>query len=199
MKNDSDNRDDWLAAGTVTIVLALALFSTCAPAVADYIPPAPPPVARSLDEQGIREALREAGRRLVALQAQYEAEHAAYTNINKYVEDARTNAAAKRAEARRWELRAETVKEQVAIATNLVIVTADTRAHIPEAADLSDTEIAGLYLAQMTKEAEPLLAAAPTNTLEYLIGAGMRKDIVAITNSPAWRRNKKIQKPSGSP
>lgn len=172
-----DDIADTLTMGAIVLVASLVLFVTCAPAVADYIPPAPPPVARALDEQGIREALREAGRRLVALQEQYDAEHAAYTNINKYVEDARTNAAAKRAEARRWERKTAEIQEQVSLATNLVVITADTRAHIPEAEALSDTEIAGLYLAQMTKEAEPLLAAAPTNTLEYLIGAGMRLDL----------------------
>ncbi|MBR3084946.1 MAG: hypothetical protein IKH04_00940 [Kiritimatiellae bacterium] len=177
--NNFDNQADWLALGAAVLLLALLPFATCERALADYVPPSPPPVARALGDDGIREALREAGRRLVALQAQYDAEHAAYTNINKYVEDARTNAAAKRAEARRWERKTAEIQEQVALATNLVVITADTRAHIPEAEALSDTEIAGLYLAQMTKEAEPLLAAAPTNTLEYLIGAGMRQDLAS--------------------
>ena len=59
----------------------------------------------------------------------------------------------------------------------LAAVLADTRSHIPEAARLSDLELAALYLAQMTKDASTLAAAAPSNTIEYLIGAGIRADI----------------------
>lgn len=56
-------------------------------------------------------------------------------------------------------------------------VAADTRANIPETATMSDAEVAGLYLQQTKKSADALAAIAPTNTLEYLIGAGMRQDL----------------------
>ena len=56
-------------------------------------------------------------------------------------------------------------------------VAADTRSNIPEASALSDVEIAGLYLQQVKKSSDALESLAPTNTLEYLIGAGMRQDL----------------------
>lgn len=76
--------------------------------------------------------------------------------------------------------------EQKALATNdlakaiepLNAIIADTRKNIPEVADMTDMEIAFLYLAQMVKSADVLLQYAPTNTLEYLIGTGMRIDII---------------------
>ena len=66
--------------------------------------------------------------------------------------------------------------EKIVIDTIKAVV-ADTRIHIPEAAELSDVEIAGLYLSQTKKRYDDLEAIAPTNTLEYLIGAGMRQDL----------------------
>ena len=54
---------------------------------------------------------------------------------------------------------------------------ADSRENIPELAGLSDAEVALLYLLQMRKSADDLRAIAPSNTLEYLIGAGMRQDL----------------------
>lgn len=56
-------------------------------------------------------------------------------------------------------------------------VIADSRENIPELAGLSDAEVALLYLLQMRKSADDLKALAPSNTLEYLIGAGMRQDL----------------------
>lgn len=56
-------------------------------------------------------------------------------------------------------------------------VIADSRENIPELAGLSDAEVALLYLLQMRKSADDLKAIAPSNTLEYLIGAGMRQDL----------------------
>jgi len=56
-------------------------------------------------------------------------------------------------------------------------VIADSRENIPELAGLSDAEVALLYLLQMRKDADALKAIAPSNTLEYLIGAGMRQDL----------------------
>lgn len=53
----------------------------------------------------------------------------------------------------------------------------DTRANISETAGLSDIDIAALYLQQTRKTAPALEAIAPTNRLDYLIGAGMRHDI----------------------
>jgi hypothetical protein len=54
-------------------------------------------------------------------------------------------------------------------------IIADTRSNIVECATMSDIEIATLYINQMSKSADKIVA--PTNTLEYLIGAGMREDI----------------------
>lgn len=76
--------------------------------------------------------------------------------------------------------------EQKALATNdlakaiepLNAIIEDTRKNIPEVASLSDMEIAFLYLAQMAKSADILLQYSPTNSLEYLIGTGMRMDII---------------------
>ncbi len=59
-------------------------------------------------------------------------------------------------------------------------VIADSRANIPELAGLTDAEVALLYLLQMRKSADDLKSLAPSNTLEYLIGAGMRQDLGAI-------------------
>lgn len=67
--------------------------------------------------------------------------------------------------------------EQLSLATNLAAVVADSRKNIPELAQLSDLEVAMLYLAQMLKTSDSLEKIAPTNSLEYLIGAGMRVDI----------------------
>lgn len=55
----------------------------------------------------------------------------------------------------------------------------DSRANIPETADLPDVEIALLYLLQMKKSIDVLMPIAPSNTVEYIIGAGMRQDILA--------------------
>lgn len=73
---------------------------------------------------------------------------------------------------------------QLGIATNLAAVVADSRANIPELRGLADIEVAMLYLRQMSKAGDELLRAAqalgaPTNTMEYLIGAGMRQDLAA--------------------
>lgn len=68
--------------------------------------------------------------------------------------------------------------EQLSLATNLAVVVADSRKNIPELSQLSDFEIAMLYLAQMIKTSDSLEKIAPTNSLEYLIGAGMRVDIL---------------------
>lgn len=62
----------------------------------------------------------------------------------------------------------------------------DTRTNIVETAELTDEQIAGLYLRQMKRDVSPLVCRVPTNTVEYLIGAGMRIDIAeGTTNAPA--------------
>lgn len=58
----------------------------------------------------------------------------------------------------------------------LSAVIADTRTNIVECANMSDVEIAILYLQQMQKKANEIGASA-TNTIEKIIGAGMREDI----------------------
>lgn len=70
------------------------------------------------------------------------------------------------------------MEEQRAVLQGIKAVVDDTRANIPEAAALNDAQIAGLYLQQAKKSADDLKAIAPTNTLEYLIGAGMRQDLI---------------------
>ena len=69
-----------------------------------------------------------------------------------------------------------------AIVAALRAAIADTRTNIAETAGLTDLQIAALYLAQLKRDASPLAALAPTNTIEYLIGAGMRLD---LTNGEA--------------
>lgn len=69
------------------------------------------------------------------------------------------------------------IRERGAAMQGLSAVIADTRASIPETADLTDSEISGLYLKQMKKNAGDLMEAAGTNSLEFIIGAGMRQDI----------------------
>ncbi len=66
-------------------------------------------------------------------------------------------------------------------------VIADSRQNIPELAGLTDAEVALLYLFQMHKSADDLRAYAPSNTLEYLIGAGMRLDLMGVSTNPIPR------------
>ena len=118
-----------------------------------YVPP-PQKLARSLTvEQSDREIAKAPSDRNVGIPAWYAKQAAAYRPVA-------TNALAPAVPA-------------------LEAIIRDTRANIPEVAPLSDIEIAALYLAQMAKNADALAAAAPTNTLEFLIGAGMREDIKA--------------------
>jgi hypothetical protein len=67
------------------------------------------------------------------------------------------------------------------IQTNVMLeefkaIIADTRKNIPECKNMSDFEIAALYIQQMTKKATDIKVGA-TNTIERIIGAGMREDI----------------------
>lgn len=64
-----------------------------------------------------------------------------------------------------------------AIVAALRAAIADTRTNIAETAGLTDLQIAALYLAQMHRDVTPLVGRVPTNTVEYLIGAGMRIDL----------------------
>lgn len=59
----------------------------------------------------------------------------------------------------------------------------DSKKNIPELENLDTQTIAMLYIAQMTKDADLLRKYAPSNTLEYLVGAGIRMDLVASTNA----------------
>lgn len=70
-----------------------------------------------------------------------------------------------------------TIRDKTTAMQAFSAVVDDTRANIPETATLSDIQIAGLYLNQVKKSADELAETAPTNTIEYLIGAGMRKDL----------------------
>ena len=73
------------------------------------------------------------------------------------------------------------IEAETIMVKTLGAVVTDTRANIPETATLSDTTIAMLYLSQMSKDADALKTHAPTNTLEYLIGTGMRQDLATQT------------------
>ena len=68
-------------------------------------------------------------------------------------------------------------KEDAALLAGIRSVVSDTKSNIVEASALSDVEVAGLYAAQMKKPVDALLSVAPTNTVEFIIGAGMRQDI----------------------
>lgn len=73
-----------------------------------------------------------------------------------------------------------------AILSALADAIADTRTNIAEVATLTDLQIAALYLAQLKRDVTPLMGHVPTNTVEYLIGAGMRLDLAdGSTNAPA--------------
>lgn len=63
-----------------------------------------------------------------------------------------------------------------AILERLQAVIADTRTNIIECAKMSDAEIALLYLQQMQKRANEI-NVGNTNTIERIIGAGIREDI----------------------
>lgn len=69
------------------------------------------------------------------------------------------------------------IETEKAMSRTLGEVIADTRKNIPETAGLEDKVVAFLYLSQMKKDATTLSALSPTNTLEYLIGTGMREDL----------------------
>ena len=73
------------------------------------------------------------------------------------------------------EIEQQRAEKQVVQALKAVV--ADTRSNIVETANLSDIAIAELYLAQTKKDASELMAISPTNTVEYLIGSGIRDDL----------------------
>lgn len=62
-------------------------------------------------------------------------------------------------------------------------IIADTRTNIKECEKLSDIEIATLYIKQMQKKTTDINAT--TNSIEYIIGAGMREDIQAAEAAAA--------------
>lgn len=71
----------------------------------------------------------------------------------------------------------ERKREEQQILTSLQAVVSDTRTNITEVAELSDIEIATLYLQQMRKSTTPLLELSPVDTVEYVIGTGIRQDL----------------------
>ena len=73
------------------------------------------------------------------------------------------------------EIEQQRAEKQVVQALQAVV--ADTRSNIVETANLSDIAIAELYLAQTKKDAAALMDISPTNTVEYLIGSGIRADL----------------------
>jgi len=73
------------------------------------------------------------------------------------------------------------IEAEAMMAKTLASVISDTKSNIPETQDLSDAQVALLYLSQMRKSSDHLETIAPTNTLEYLVGAGMREDMATAT------------------
>lgn len=69
------------------------------------------------------------------------------------------------------------IETEAMMQATLGAVIADTRKNIERTKYLSDAQIALLYLAQMRKPADELAKVAPSNTVEFLIGAGMRQDV----------------------
>lgn len=72
------------------------------------------------------------------------------------------------------------VSKKADITANIILgelkkIIADTRTNIKECKNLSDIEIATLYIKQMQKSTTEINAT--TNSIEYIIGAGMRDDI----------------------
>lgn len=67
--------------------------------------------------------------------------------------------------------------EANAMLNQFQVILADTRKNIPECKNMSDLEIAMLYIQQMQKNTTDINAT--TNSIEYIIGAGMRDDIKA--------------------
>lgn len=63
-----------------------------------------------------------------------------------------------------------------AMLEQLQAIIADTRTNIVECAKMSDVEIAILYLQQMQKKATDINAGS-TNTIERIIGDGIRADL----------------------
>lgn len=68
-----------------------------------------------------------------------------------------------------------------AMLKQLQAIIEDTRTNIIECAEMSDVEIALLYLQQMQKRANEI-NIGNTNTIERIIGAGMRDDIKTSQN-----------------
>ena len=139
--------------------LAAALSATCA--LGAYAPPVQPRLARALSDGQVRSLVEGVpASSMVRVPA-------GYVSLSESERAVATNGLAS------------------AAIRYLAPVLADTRSHIPEAAGLSDVEVALLYLAQMAKDADALRAVAPTNTIEYLVGAGMRLDLISATNAPS--------------
>ncbi len=117
--------------------------------------PEPPTLAERVEAKARRKALAERRIALLELAGIQEAETDSETVSNQV----------------------KKIRQKAVIVQGMDYVITDTRSNITDTAGLSDAEIAGLYLQQMQKPVEPLLEAAPTNTIEYVIGAGMREDL----------------------
>lgn len=149
------------------MIAALALAAACAQAEIRQVKPAlyllPPAVATP---QPLAERVEAKARRAAAAER-----HRALNELAGVVGEtnATTSAGISNQVAR--------IRERAHMLRGLGAVVADTRSNIVETAGMSDAEVAGLYIAQMRKSVPGLLAAARTNTLEHVIGAGMRQDL----------------------
>ena len=133
----------------------LCAFGVSCIANADGYKPVSPPLARSLSGEQIDAIVKDAPSDAnLSLPGWYARQTAAFRSVG-------TNALAH------------------AATPVLQAVIADSRKNIPELEGLTDVEVATLYIAQMQKPVEELQKLAPTNSMEYLIGAGMRVDIAA--------------------
>ena len=142
------------------------LFCTCAAsgAIREVKPdlhalppfPEPPTLAERIEQRAQRAAMSEraqAMRELAGIDSAHGLDSAAISN------------------------QVSAIRERGAMLQGLSLVVADTRTNMPEAASLSDVEIAGLYITQMNKAVVELLPIARSNTVEHVIGAGMRQDL----------------------
>lgn len=134
------------------IICILVAFALCACACfGDYVITKPQPLARSLTDEQLDVVL------------------------TKTPANANVTLPAHLVASKKADIQANAMLEQ------LQAIIADTRTNIVECAELSDVEIALLYLQQMTKKANEINIGG-TNTIEKIIGAGMRDDIKTSQN-----------------
>lgn len=145
--------DSCLGLGAIAfLVLGLGLINSLAQAEGYVVPDPPSLVHQPTSEQTDRIIDRAPADAVIALPANY----------------------AKQLPERR---RIATNDLAIAAVNTLPAIFAWTRETIPPARTMTNRQIAELCLAQMAKPIDDLLPACRTNTIIYLIGAGMSQDL----------------------